>query len=58
MNDALKGKFLRILCPKCKNTQIIFGKSSIKTKCNKCNYLLLKTLGGKSRVRALVKEIL
>lgn len=53
-----KGKFLRISCPRCRNSQITFGKSSSKVKCLKCNYLLLKTLGGKAKIRAPINEIL
>jgi len=56
-NDE-KGKFLKISCPRCRHRQIIFGKSSIKVKCGGCNYLLLKTGGGKAKVRAPIKEIL
>jgi len=47
-------KFLKIACPRCKNKQIIFGKSSLKIKCNKCNKLLVKTTGGKTKIRAKV----
>jgi len=54
----VRSKFLKIICPRCKNNKIVFGRSSIKIKCDKCNYLLTKTTGGKTKVRALVKEIL
>ena len=56
MNEP--SKFLKISCPRCKTRHILFGKSSIKVKCKKCNYLLLKTQGGKAKLRALVKEVL
>lgn len=52
------GKFLKISCPRCRNKQIIFEKSSLKIKCSACNYLLLKTMGGKSKIRARVMEVL
>jgi small subunit ribosomal protein S27e len=58
MGKTTASKFLKISCPRCKNRQIIFGKSSLRIKCAKCNYLLVKTLGGKAKVRAIVKEVL
>jgi len=54
----VKSKFLKIVCPRCKNNKIIFGKASVRVKCEKCNYLLTRTTGGKTRIRAMVKEIL
>jgi len=56
--NKAKSKFLRIRCPRCRSHKIIFGKATTKVKCEKCNYLLLKTGGGKSKVRAPVKEVL
>ena len=53
----VKSGFLKISCPRCQNCQIIFGKSTLKIKCNKCNYLLTKTTGGKTKIRAPVKEV-
>jgi len=53
-----KSKFLEISCPKCRNRQVIFGKSVSLVKCLKCNYLLLKTSGGKSKIRAHIKNII
>ena len=51
-------KFLKINCPRCRKQKTIFGKSSTLVKCDNCNYLLLKTKGGKSQIRAKIKEIL
>ena len=53
-----KGKFLKVVCPRCKTCKTIFGKATSKVKCDGCNYLLLMTGGGKSKIRALVKEVL
>ena len=53
-----KGKFLRIMCPRCRQSHITFGKSSIKLCCRKCGYMLTKTGGGKTKIRAPVKEVL
>jgi len=53
-----ESKFLKVCCPRCRNEQIIYGKSSVKVKCEKCNKLLVKTTGGKTKVRAKVKEVI
>ena len=55
---STKGKFLKVICPRCKACKTIFGKATSKVKCDGCNYLLLMTGGGKSKIRALVKEVL
>ncbi len=53
-----ESKFLRVMCPRCKNNQTIFGKSSTKVKCHNCNKLLVKTTGGKTKIKARINEIL
>ncbi|MBI3334166.1 30S ribosomal protein S27e [Candidatus Pacearchaeota archaeon] len=53
-----KSTFLRLICPRCRNLQIVFGKSSMNVKCLKCNYLLARKSGGKARLRAQVHEVL
>lgn len=52
-----KGKFLKVVCPRCANKQVVFGKASLEVKCHKCNYLLTKSKGGKAKVRAKVDEV-
>jgi len=56
--EKTDSKFLKINCPRCKKPKIIFGKSSTLVKCDGCNYLLLKTKGGKAKIRAHVEEVL
>ncbi|MBI4453016.1 30S ribosomal protein S27e [Candidatus Woesearchaeota archaeon] len=51
-------KFIKIRCPKCKNEQITFGKSSIDVKCLVCNKQLVAPTGGKSRIKARILEVL
>ncbi len=51
-------KFLRVSCPRCGKKKIIFGKAATHVKCDNCNYLLLKTKGGKSKIRAPIKEVI
>ena len=53
-----KSKFLEISCPRCGKRKTVFGKSATHVKCDNCNYLLLKTKGGKSKIRAPIKEFL
>jgi ribosomal protein S27E len=43
-----KSKFLKISCPRCKKKKTVLGKSAS----------LVKTSGGKSKIRAPVKEII
>jgi len=54
----IEGKFLKIICPKCSKIGTVFGKSSTLVKCDNCGYLLLKTSGGKSKIRAKISEVL
>lgn len=54
----IEGKFLKIVCPKCSKARTVFGKSSTVVKCDNCGYLLLKTGGGKSKIRAKINEVL
>ena len=61
MNRALKetsSKFIKIRCPKCKNEQVMFGKSSTVVSCLVCEKVLAEPTGGKSRVKARVLEVL
>jgi small subunit ribosomal protein S27e len=51
-------KFIKIRCPKCKNEQIMFGKSASEIKCLVCDKVLADPSGGKARVKARVLEVL
>lgn len=51
-------KFIKIRCPKCKNEQIMFGKTSTNVKCLVCDKPLAEATGGKSRVKARILEVL
>jgi ribosomal protein S27E len=37
---------------------IVFGKSSTRIKCERCNKLLVRNTGGKTKIRAEVGEVL
>ncbi|NQV09381.1 30S ribosomal protein S27e [Candidatus Woesearchaeota archaeon] len=54
----LTSKFIKIRCPKCKNEQIVFGKSSSIIKCLVCDQVLAEPTGGKSRIKARILEVL
>jgi small subunit ribosomal protein S27e len=51
-------KFVKIRCPKCKNEQIMFGKTSTGVKCLVCDKPLAESTGGKARVKARILEVL
>ncbi len=51
-------KFVKIRCPKCKNEQIMFGKTSSKVICLVCDKVLAEPTGGKSKIKARILEVL
>jgi small subunit ribosomal protein S27e len=51
-------KFIKVRCSKCKNEQIIFGKSSSPVACLVCGTIIAEPTGGKSRVNSRILEVL
>lgn len=51
-------KFLKLRCPKCKNEQIVFGKSSSRVDCLVCQKNIIEPTGGKGKIKARVLEVL
>ena len=51
-------KFIKVRCNKCKNEQIIFGKSAHKVTCLVCSTILAESAGGKAKIKARVLEVL
>jgi small subunit ribosomal protein S27e len=51
-------KFIKVRCAKCKNEQIIFGKSSSKIVCLVCSATLSEPRGGKSKIKSRILEVL
>jgi small subunit ribosomal protein S27e len=51
-------KFVKVRCPKCKNEQIIFGKTASLVKCLVCGKILAESTGGKGRIKARILEVL
>jgi small subunit ribosomal protein S27e len=61
MRNFLKetaSKFIKIRCPKCKNEQIMFGKTASRVRCLVCDKPLADSTGGKAKVRARILEVL
>ncbi len=51
-------KFIKVRCPKCKNEQIVFGKSSTKIGCLVCGKQVAEPTGGKTKIKARILEVL
>jgi small subunit ribosomal protein S27e len=51
-------KFIKVRCPKCKNEQITFGKTTTTVNCLICGKPLSEPTGGRSKVKARVLEVL
>ena len=58
MKTEPTSRFIKIRCPKCKNEQIIFGRSASEVKCLVCGKTLAEPTGGKTRIKARVLEVL
>lgn len=53
-----ESKFIKIRCPKCKNEQIVFGKTASVIKCLVCGKILAEPTGGKTNIKARILEVL
>ncbi|MFH1399508.1 MAG: 30S ribosomal protein S27e [Candidatus Woesearchaeota archaeon] len=51
-------RFIKVRCPKCKNEQVIFGKSASEIKCLVCGVVLAESRGGKSKIKSRILEVL
>lgn len=50
-------KFLKVVCSKCKNEQMIFNKSSSHVKCLVCGAEVAEPKGGKAKIKAKVIQV-
>jgi len=50
-------KFLEVVCPKCKNEQIIFNKASKLVTCLVCGNILSEPTGGMSEIKAKIVKV-
>ena len=53
-----KSRFIKVRCSKCKNEQIVYGKSATEIKCLVCNQVLSSPTGGKSKIKSRILEVL
>ena len=53
-----RSKFFVVKCKKCKNEQIIFGKSASKILCLVCGKSLAEPTGGKTKIKARIQQII
>ncbi len=51
-------KFIKVRCPKCKNEQVIFGKTTTEIKCLVCDKTIGEPTGGKTKIKARILEVL
>ncbi len=58
MKTEPTSKFIKIRCQKCKNEQIVFGKTATKVMCQVCQELLAESTGGKTKPVTRVLEVL
>ena len=52
-----ESKFLKVICSKCKNEQIVFNKAASSVKCLVCGLELAETRGGKAKIKAKVIQV-
>ncbi len=50
----MASKFIKVVCSKCKNEQVMFEKPSNVVKCLVCDEVLARPTGGKADIRAKV----
>ena len=55
----MTSKFLRVICLKCRNEQIIFEKASTVVRCLNCNEIIAIPTGGKAKLQhvEVIEEI-
>jgi small subunit ribosomal protein S27e len=53
-----ESKFLKVVCSKCNNEQIIFNKASSNVKCLVCGEELAGVTGGKAKIKSKVLQVL
>jgi len=53
-----KSRFIKIRCAKCKNEQIMFGKTASPVVCLVCEEPLASSTGGRAKISARILEVL
>jgi small subunit ribosomal protein S27e len=54
----MPGKFLRVKCLDCNNTQIVFSRATTTVKCEVCGTTLARPTGGKASLKGNIAEVL
>ena len=47
-------KFIKVVCKKCNNIQVIFNKPSTVVRCLKCGEILAEPTGGVGRIKGKI----
>lgn len=58
LQREVTSRFVKVRCPKCKNEQILYGKTSSVVNCLVCERVLAEPSGGKSLIKSRVLEVL
>ena len=53
-----ESRFLRVMCRKCRNDQVVFNKSATVVKCSKCGEELALPTGGEALIIGKILEVL
>jgi len=53
-----ESRFLKVVCMKCKNEQIIFNKTSKDVRCLVCDNILAEATGGMSIIKSKILKVL
>ena len=53
-----ESRFLRVMCKKCKNDQVIYNKAATVVKCLKCGEELALPTGGEALINGKILEVL
>ena len=53
-----KSRFLKVVCLKCKNEQIIFNKATKDVTCLVCGNILAEATGGMSIIKSKILKVL
>jgi small subunit ribosomal protein S27e len=51
-------KFCRVMCKKCKKSQVIYNKASTVVRCLNCGAELANPTGGKAHIKGKILEVL
>ena len=55
---AEKRSFVRVKCPDCENSQVMFLYASTRVSCQVCGTTLAEPTGGRANIRGKVEEYL